>query len=424
VKRLPLCGFGLAALFAGSIGAHGGSYAVTTDCDQVVGGFCAQGTDTNGFGIGAFVIMHPPGYTGQTTLTVDVCTSPLNPELAVVTQQAVAKWAALSPMTGNCWPFCPLAEEHPDPPDPGGPPIFPGLDAQTVILHELGHALGLDHPNLLFVDPTVESGGALVNTSFAAGYDGAVTGVLVGADSVRGTRDDFFDDLLGSTAVNVNWFREVDNDPFVVDSAVIDINHFSRSTNTVLPPGSTWAVMANYCAGFAMGYQRTQAVMYSYTPPATRYRGLSADDANMLKMASTGEDRIAGNADDYTLVLNWVPSCTGADIEVGFGDLGGVNGPAGETALAVDPTFASPAPPLARHYTVRGSPGLPIQVVLNEARHWDIGNLVLAYDFENGDLSGWDGALPALTGREIAGLPYFCTIPPPGFRVSAQTGSN
>jgi hypothetical protein len=391
-----------------------GAYARIVDCLQMVGGFCAPGVDRNGAPIGAFAIVHPPGYDGtQPTLRVEVCVSPSFPELVRPTQRAVAKWAVLTPIVGNCGPGCPLAED----PLPRGT-----FHAETVILHEIGHAVGLDHPNLLFADPA--NGGAFVNTSYSAAHSGAPIGVMVGPDGVCGSRDDFFDDVGGTTATNVHWFREGDNDPFIIDDEVIDIDTFSRSTNTQLPAGSTWAANANHCHAFQRGLPRTQAVMYSIVGTTTVYTGIAADDANMVKMQRTGEDRIAGTADDYTMDLRWVADCAEAEIEVRFGPLPFVV--PGATAVHVLPTFPSPVPPLARHYTaVPMNAAAPrITVILNDIALWDFGNLVFADGFESGDTSRWDvvtaaqgerGVAPVNLGARVQGgdHPYACPIPPP-----------
>ncbi len=289
--------------------------------------------------------------------------------------------------------------------------------AESVILHELGHALGLDHPNLLFNDPAV--GGNFIHTSFSAAYDGAPAGVLIGSDGVRGSKDDFMDDLFGTTAVNIHWFRELDNDPFVVDSDIIDIDHYSRSTNTQLPAGSTWATNANFCHGFQLGHPRTHAVMYSVVPTSMVFTGITADDANMIKMQRAGEDRLAGTAGDYVAQITWVPDCADAEIEVGFGAL--PTGVPGATAVHVLPTFASPPPPLARHYTsVPQSAGSSrIIVTLKDNANWDYGEYVFADGFESGDFSGWSSVSPIAGPRSLGasieggGHPYFCPIPPP-----------
>lgn len=378
--------------------SEAGSYSDTVDCTSIVGGFCAQGLDRDLNPIGAFAITHPPGYTGisQPVVSVDVCVSQLAPyhDLTNVTLNALSLWSAMTPILGNCEPFCSLPE------DPNPEAGF--FDAASVVLHEIGHVLGLDHPNLRFEDPAVE--GTFVHSSFSAAYDGAPAGVLIGSDGVRGSRDDFMDDLFGTTAVNVNWFRELDNDPFAIDSEVIDIDHYSRATNTQLPAGSDWAANANFCYGFQAGHARTHSVMYSTITNLMAYSGLAADDVNAMKMQRAGEDRLAATGDDYSLVLNFVTECQDAEIEVTWGpDLS--SSTLGSTASRVVPTFAAPPPPLARHYTIVPPSGIShVYVFLNPDKPWNF--LILFADgFEGGDFARWTEVLSGFDEDAASGVP-------------------
>lgn len=97
--------------------------------------------------------------------------------------------------------------------------------------------------------------------------------------------------------------------------------------------------------------------MDSLASTTTMFNGITADDANMVKMQRAGEDRIASTGDDYLASIDWVPDCASAEIEVRFGPLNA--GVAGGTAVHVLPTFASPLPPIARHYTAVVPPPVP-----------------------------------------------------------------
>src|SRR5690606_7448943 len=148
-------------LLLSAVPLRAGAYSKLVKCGEVVSGFCAQGTDEGGALIPVFAIVHPPGYAGQSALSVDVCVvqTPPYPDLTQITQNALAKWAALTPTIGNCVPSCSLPED---------PTFDAGIwDAESVLLHELGHALGLGHPNLEFRDPLI---GVFVQTSYSAAH--------------------------------------------------------------------------------------------------------------------------------------------------------------------------------------------------------------------------------------------------------------
>jgi hypothetical protein len=380
--------------------------------DPLPGGFCVQGTDSAGAPVQPFAIVHPPGYDGTASLiNVDVCVSTEGtfPSLETAVVGAIAKWSNLISSIGNCEPFCAIPED---------PAVGGILDIQSVVLHELGHALGLGHPNLFFRDPQTNIN---EHTSFSAAYEGSPAGVLVGADAVRGSRDDFLDAVGPGTAVNVHWFRTADNDPFVSDATPIDINSYSRATSDSLPTDSTWAANANFCHGFQLGHDRTQSVMYSILSPIMEYSDLSADDVNMIRLQQAGQDRLFGTSDDYVAAISFVLDCVDAEIRIGWDPSLG-NAVLGRTLSTITPTFFPIPPAGAPHLTVEPlvtPPGL-VEIVLNPNQPWDI-VLVFFDGFETGDFSQWTSVNPVRgpmrTDRGRSALlgehPYFCPVPPP-----------
>lgn len=192
-----------------------------------------------------------------------------------------------------------------------------------------------------------------------------------------------------------HWYRSADNDPVVVDNAVIDLNTYRRSPGT-LPPGSSFAANANRLVAAALGYTNTQAVMYPLDARARVFTGLTADDVNMVMYAKTGQDRTAGTSDDYTVALRYQSSCTGAHVQARLSSLGSTaNGRCfANAAWSYDQT----GEPFAFHWTLVPLPAstfieLHVNTVpLNST--WDFGAHIFSGEGEAGDLREWDGIFP------------------------------
>lgn len=373
------------ALALGGAGVAGaGVFFGTVDCRLAPpeDNFCAQGLTRAGQAVTPFGIVHPPGFSGPGgPLVVKICVEPSSASLVGPVQRAIATWNASLPTVGNCPAPCLVVEEA-EQALTGAIPYH----AESVLLHELGHcALGLDHPNLVFDPPGTPEG--RIPTSFTMSYGGSSSGIDAGPDGIPGSFDDEQLAQGGMFPDSVPWFRRVDNNPVLIDSTVIDLDTYSRAASN-LPAGHGWAANGNRRVAESLGAPNTNAVMYSHVDRGQRRTRLTADDVSMLKMAGTGVDRMAGTADDYTVALEFVADCVGADVAVNFLPLGETFGLAA-CGGRIELSFAQ-NPFLAQNYTLVPRPGQPrLDISLNDFHEWDTREEVFVDGFETGDLSGW-----------------------------------
>jgi|GEM_PF-2382705 len=311
----------------------------------------------------AFGITHPLGYTGSELLIdINICSDATAADFVPALRRAVSTWNGLDAQTGNCV-GCVTHEET-------APPIT-DFNAETTLLHELGHcALGLGHIDRLW---DVTGDGLLDATSYAWSVE---TFRILPGDVNRGNLDDKQEmALMGSIADSLTWFRQVDNDPAIVDSTVIDIDTYSRSVQSNLPVGHTWGASGNRKVNeiAPILQPNTQSVMYSRISSGTEYLALSADDVNMVRMARTGVNLLAGDTDDYFVVLNYVGDCSNPhDIRVRSADIGpGALGVCDNTDI--DYSFPPFNPLLARHFSLIPEAGLVPEIVMNTRPTWDLG---------------------------------------------------
>lgn len=253
-------------------------------------------------------ITHPPGYDGTGgELVVSFCLQPDtdNPFLAqaeVPAQNAATIWNDLIAVTSNTT---------------GSQDDFSGratLDAESEIIHALGHGLGLDHSNIFSELGRFEGTSAFINYTAVTRGANDVFNFALGADNLAGTGDDVRGD-----DVNRFWFRREDNNPFLI-GAMID-----RSTYSVdladLPAGDLFAANANSNASFFAGLPLTESVMHE-TRTVDRMlrfqRSLSADDVATLRLGMAGLDERQGTGDDYTVRVEYIGITNDCDIRLNF----------------------------------------------------------------------------------------------------------
>lgn len=267
-------------------------------------------TDTQG----ADVITHPAGYQGVGgELIVTVGISPASAhatEMLIPIQNAINTWNRLQPITGNLDNSIPRNQ----------------FDFESVALHELGHCMGLAHPNL-----ASESGLAGSKKNFTRTTRGLnnVFDTNSGADGVIGSSDDVRGD-----DINLHWFRKKDNNPFAIDG-VVDKTTYSRHLSD-LPASHFFAVNGDRDVAASLDVVNTESVMQQGIFAGETRRFLSADDAATLRLGMSGLDIIAGTADDYTVTLRFDGFTDVADIVFNFDDM------ASFAACSITGTFISP----------------------------------------------------------------------------------
>jgi uncharacterized repeat protein (TIGR01451 family) len=259
----------------------------------------------------AAIVTHPSGYTGVAgQVTVGICLDPNALPMSGDPTQAMRNVAAtynrLEAKLGN------LVNNNAG-----------KVDFESVLLHEVGHCLGMDHVTL---GPSEIGTGDFSNPQlyFANAFKGANASfdTTIGADAIRATRDDARGD-----DVNRNWFRKNVNNPWEIPPATVD-----RGTHSVLksdlPVGYDFTEVATSfgpCNGSqpnsssTNGQLPTQNTMFPVLCTNKFLRELAPDDVTTLRLARAGRDGSqAGAADNYTTRVEVVPPGPGCKITVKF----------------------------------------------------------------------------------------------------------
>ena len=235
----------------------------------------------SGEGNGLNVITHPKDYLGGGgVLNVGVCIDPASDfqnELVIPVKNNISVWNDLQPVASNL-----------------DPNAVSGLDVESVLLHEMGHCIGLAH-----VNAASESG--LSENDYTKATDGAndVFDVNPGPDGIPGT----FDDIRGDDA-NLHWFNP-NNDPFQLPiHTPVDTTQYRRDVSE-LPPGDSFAQNASREMATFYGLPPAEAVMQQLTYYNETQRELISDGASTIMLAGSGLDERVGTSDDYQLVLTY-----------------------------------------------------------------------------------------------------------------------
>ena len=252
-------------------------------------------------------VTHQAGYLGtggDFTITVGVDPgNALSQAIEVSTRNVIRTWNELRPTVGNLR-F-------------GGDNSVPAgeFDFESVLLHEMGHALGLGHPNLASESGLVGLGTDYTKTGLGAN---GTFDLNAGPDGAPGSSDDLRGDDL-----NLNWFAKATNNPFTLESRV-DATTYSRDLSD-LPAGDTFSANGGRAVAGVIGLPPTESVLQQGTGPDEAQRSLTADDVAGVLYSRTGLDEIAGTADDYTTTLEYAGLTTNADIVIQFNDNAGVD---------------------------------------------------------------------------------------------------
>lgn len=250
-------------------------------------------------------VVHPAGYQGNgKTLKISVGLHPMSKDLE-------DKFEFSAELAVRLWNHLIHAPENLS--DSSEVPAEGSADVLGVLVHEMGHTLGLAHPSLGPLPGVPRNG--MAYTKSMPGPNGEYE-FDPGADRVAATADDVRGD-----DVNLNYFKVADNNPFTLpENGVFDSTTYSRDLER-LPEGSLYSASASRrVAQRVFGIERAEGMMItggSLVPGQVR-RGLNADDIAGIRYAMSGIDETQGTSDDYNIELKYVGVDAGAEITVRF----------------------------------------------------------------------------------------------------------
>jgi hypothetical protein len=248
-------------------------------------------------------ITHSSGYNGQggkTTVSVCIASdSESKAEMAIAIQNSINHWNRLEPMHGN-------SEMSPQ----SGVPSD-RVDAESVLLHEIGHCIGLAHPNLASESGLKGEQRRYARALPGGGRDDGYT-LDAGSDGVIATAND-----ERGTDVNLHWFRKSDNDPFALGE-IVDASTYSVDLND-LPTGHAFPAVAGEQVSSSRNLERTEAVMHQGIYYGEKRVGLGHDDVAMVRLAMAGTDQVQGSESSYEMELVYEGVSDDCDITVKMG---------------------------------------------------------------------------------------------------------
>ena len=271
-------------------------------------------------------VTHDKNYNGVGgEIVVNVCLDPtampISGDPVQATENAIAEFNRFEPTLGNVTNAVAAGV-------PGGQ-----VDYQSIVTHEIGHCIGLDHNVLGPSEAACSLGNAgSCNSSPTIFFTNALPnlGGLTtddGLDNVRATGDD----IRGDDS-SLHWHRSGANNPFEIPAVADRTNHVQNlpyavgdtfaEAATAFSPCTLGGLASNTSA--ANGQPATSSIMAPILCTNNVVRDLAPDDHTTFRIARAGFDNTAGTADDYTVRLAFQgTNQVGCDLRIRFPSGGG-----------------------------------------------------------------------------------------------------